>query len=50
MDGIAIDYSSFFKKGKRVFKIEGIQPAGSEQISLQNSENCYRSNDWSCVT
>lgn len=39
MDGIAIDYSSF-KNGQRTFKIEGIQAAGSEQISLQNLENC----------
>ena len=39
MDGIAIDYSSF-KKGQRTFIIEGIQAAGSEQITLQNSENC----------
>jgi molybdopterin molybdotransferase len=39
MDGISIDYSSF-KKGQRSFPIEGIQAAGSEQISLQNSENC----------
>ena len=39
MDGIAIDFNAF-QKGQRVFKIEGIQPAGSAQISLQNSENC----------
>ncbi|WP_343330933.1 molybdopterin molybdotransferase MoeA [Polaribacter staleyi] len=39
MDGIAIDYTSF-KNGQRAFKIEGIQAAGSEQISLNNSENC----------
>jgi molybdopterin molybdotransferase len=39
MDGIAIDFSSF-QNGQRTFQIEGIQPAGSEQISLQNSENC----------
>ncbi|GGG94279.1 molybdopterin molybdenumtransferase MoeA [Polaribacter pacificus] len=39
MDGIAIAYSSF-KNGQRSFKIEGIQAAGSEQISLQNLENC----------
>ena len=39
MDGIAIDYSSF-KKGQRAFNVEGIQAAGSEQITLQNSENC----------
>ena len=39
MDGIAIDYSSF-KNGQRGFKIEGIQAAGSKQITLQNTENC----------
>jgi molybdopterin molybdotransferase len=39
MDGIAIDYVSF-KNGQRVFKIEGIQAAGSKQITLQNPENC----------
>lgn len=39
MDGITIDYTSF-KNGQRSFKIEGIQAAGSEQITLQNSENC----------
>lgn len=39
MDGIAIDYNSF-QNGQRSYKIEGIQPAGSEQISLKNPENC----------
>ena len=39
MDGIAIDFQSF-KNGQRSFKIEGIQAAGSEQITLQNSNNC----------
>ncbi|OAD46769.1 molybdopterin molybdotransferase MoeA [Polaribacter atrinae] len=39
MDGITIDYTSF-KNGQRAFKIEGIQAAGSEQISLNNSETC----------
>ena len=39
MDGIAIDFNAF-QKGQRAFKVEGIQPAGSPQISLQNSENC----------
>ncbi|WP_271407059.1 molybdopterin molybdotransferase MoeA [Tenacibaculum soleae] len=39
MDGIAINYS-YFKKGQRSFIIEGIQPAGSEQLSMQKSENC----------
>ena len=32
MDGIAIDFSSF-KKGQRSFNVEGIQAAGSEQIT-----------------
>jgi molybdopterin molybdotransferase len=39
MDGISIDFQSF-KNGQRSFKIEGIQAAGSEQITLQNSKNC----------
>lgn len=39
MDGIAIDFSSF-ENGQRTFNIEGIQAAGSKQITLQNSENC----------
>ena len=39
MDGIVIDYQQF-KNGRRVFKIEGIQAAGSKQITLKNSENC----------
>ncbi|MFY9241547.1 MAG: molybdopterin molybdotransferase MoeA [Polaribacter sp.] len=39
MDGIVIDFSSF-KNGQRSFKIEGIQAAGSEQITLINLENC----------
>ena len=39
MDGIVIDYTSF-KNGQRSFKIEGIQAAGSEQVTLNNSENC----------
>lgn len=39
MDGIAIDYSSF-KNGQRQFKVEGIQAAGSKQITLKNPENC----------
>jgi molybdopterin molybdotransferase len=39
MDGIVINYTSF-KKGQRSFKIEGIQAAGSAQITLQNAENC----------
>jgi len=39
MDGIAIDVTSF-QNGQRSYKIEGIQAAGSEQISLKNRENC----------
>ena len=39
MDGIAIDYTSF-RNGQRSFKIEGIQAAGSKQITLNNAENC----------
>ncbi|WP_299672424.1 molybdopterin molybdotransferase MoeA [uncultured Polaribacter sp.] len=39
MDGIVIDYASF-KNGQRSFKIEGIQAAGSEQITLYNAKNC----------
>ncbi|MEJ6675781.1 MAG: molybdopterin molybdotransferase MoeA, partial [Polaribacter sp.] len=39
MDGIAIDFYQF-KSGQRAFLIEGIQAAGSVQITLQNSKNC----------
>ena len=39
MDGIAIDFNAF-QKDQRAFKVEAIQPAGSPQITLQNSENC----------
>ncbi|MDP3314014.1 molybdopterin molybdotransferase MoeA [Lutibacter sp.] len=39
MDGIAIS-SEAFNKGIRAFKIEGIQAAGSQQLILQNTENC----------
>lgn len=39
MDGIAINYS-YFKNKQHNFKIEGIQPAGSKQLSMQNSANC----------
>jgi molybdopterin molybdotransferase len=39
MDGIVIDFAAF-KNGQRAFKIEGIQAAGSEQMTLQNAENC----------
>ena len=44
MDGIAIDFKEFssrLRSNKQLdFKIEGIQAAGSKQITLQNSENC----------
>ena len=39
MDGIAIN-SDVFKNGQRAFKIEGIQAAGSKQLTLQNTNNC----------
>ncbi|SDW25847.1 molybdopterin molybdochelatase [Lutibacter oricola] len=39
MDGISIDIEAF-KKGQRSFKIEGVQAAGSPQLTLDNSENC----------
>ena len=39
MDGIAIAFTEF-EKGRKQFKIEGIQPAGTPQITVRNSENC----------
>lgn len=39
MDGICIDFNAF-KNGQRDFKVEGIQAAGIEQMTLQNKENC----------
>lgn len=39
MDGIAIDYQSF-ATGQREFKIEAMQTAGEQQLTLQNPENC----------
>jgi len=39
MDGIALSSDSF-NNGQRSFRIEGIQAAGSEQISLNNPKNC----------
>ena len=39
MDGIAISFEAF-SSGQREFKIEGIQAAGSPQLTLQNKENC----------
>ena len=39
MDGVAIDLEAF-NKGQRNFKIEGIQAAGSPQLTLNDSKNC----------
>jgi molybdopterin molybdotransferase len=39
MDGIAISFSAF-AEGKRAFTIENVQPAGSSQLTLQNTTNC----------
>ena len=39
MDGIAIS-SEAFNKGQRAFKIEGVQAAGSEQLTMQDPTNC----------
>lgn len=39
MDGIAVDIDTF-NNGRCKFIIEGIQAAGSEQLTLKNSENC----------
>ena len=39
MDGIAIS-SEAFNNGQRKFNIEGIQAAGSAQLTLQNTSNC----------
>lgn len=39
MDGIAFN-SEVFNKGARNFYVENIQAAGSEQLTLKNSENC----------
>ena len=44
MDGIAIDFNEFssrLRSNRQLeFKVEGIQAAGSKQITLQNPENC----------
>jgi molybdopterin molybdotransferase len=40
MDGIAINHR-FFEHGVRDFKIEGVQPAGSPQATLENAAHCY---------
>ncbi|MCF6214001.1 MAG: molybdopterin molybdotransferase MoeA [Flavobacteriaceae bacterium] len=39
MDGVAIDIDAF-NQGQRQFKIEGIQAAGSPQLTLRNPKNC----------
>ena len=39
MDGIGVVYDTFHK-GVRDFPIEGIQAAGSKQLTLKNQENC----------
>jgi len=39
MDGIGVCYDSF-KNGQRTFTIEGVQPAGSPQLTLKNNQNC----------
>ncbi|NOQ91209.1 MAG: molybdopterin molybdenumtransferase MoeA, partial [Flavobacteriaceae bacterium] len=39
MDGIAITVDAF-NSGLREFKIEGVQAAGSAQLTLQNKNNC----------
>lgn len=39
MDGIAIS-SNDFNSGQREFKIEGIQAAGSKQLTLLNNQHC----------
>lgn len=39
MDGIAIDFQSFIEE-KKTFKIEAIQTAGEQQLTLQNPANC----------
>ncbi len=39
MDGIAFS-SEAFNSGQRSFKIEGVQAAGSEQLTMQNPANC----------
>ena len=39
MDGIAIHFDAF-QNGTRTFQIEGIAPAGTALMTLQNQENC----------
>ena len=40
MDGIAVNHR-FFEYGVRDFKIEGIQPAGAAQETMENAAHCY---------
>lgn len=40
MDGIAINHR-FFEYGVQDFKIEGIQPAGAPQQTMENAAHCY---------
>jgi len=39
MDGVAINTEAF-NQGQRQFKIEGVQAAGSPQLTLKDSKNC----------
>lgn len=39
MDGIAIHYAAF-ARGQRQFRIEAVQAAGAQQLSLQHEQNC----------
>jgi molybdopterin molybdotransferase len=39
MDGVAINIDAF-NQGQRQFKIEGVQAAGSPQLTLKNPKNC----------
>lgn len=39
MDGIAIDFSSF-DSGRRTYKVQGIQAAGSARARLERGDNC----------
>ncbi|MGG8495976.1 molybdopterin molybdotransferase MoeA [Tenacibaculum sp. TC6] len=48
MDGIAINYR-FFEYGIRDFKIEGIQPAGAPQQSMENAAHCYEVMTGACL-
>ena len=48
MDGIAINHR-FFEYGIRDFKIEGIQPAGAPQQTMENASNCYEVMTGACL-